>query len=621
MGGWVAFVGQVDNFQDRVERFQKIFSVPNVPALKIEMIEISKTFKILLWAWNKHHIPDVHVQKNEKGDALILCGVITGTGSLCNFDADQQITSKNIFNLWMSSGNIPVKQLNGSFSCLFFNSQNNESVAFVDRFASRSVWTYKENNIWIAGNFPSAISACLKETPKIDLAGLWSLLHYGRHIGKHGIFEAMHCLLAGQKAVFSPDRDLTVSNWWERRYRPEKGLSAKEWGKRIATALCISAERYKQVSPNPHLYLSGGLDSRIAAAALGKSIKTVTLCTQPNAETKNAAWVARALGKIHTTIVRSPYWYLDSMNAASLISAGNYLNHHTHFIVPTKDIADSEAEATFFLGDILENFNKHYFNPIKGKKVTFDPESIENDLYMMIPSTVKDKARWGIYLDPAIREKAKKDFSKALKESARSILMVSEDPGDRFDTLLRWSDVSTTYTYNMITCLWPLANERNLCFDNDLNDLSLALPSRLRGSGIIHKWILFYLNKKLLFIADANFFLPPFLPNWLKGITKKIRPVLGKIRRGLLGLSGKKVILNTSGSWLLLHEMYRKDTRYKKEIEDVIEKSAVQSNGLLDSDQVKKSWERYLQGEISLNFELEALFSFARVNGLFSGLK
>ncbi|MEI6614658.1 MAG: asparagine synthase-related protein, partial [Chrysiogenales bacterium] len=466
MGGWVAFVGQVDDFQARVDRFRKVFSVENVPALKTEVIEISRSFRVLLWAWNKHHIPDVYVQKNEKGDALILCGVITGTGSFCNFDPDQEITSRNILERWSSANDFPIEQLNGSFSCFFFNSRKNEVVSFVDRFASRSVWTYKENNIWIAGNFPTAIAACLKETPKIDLAGLWSLLHYGRHIGKHGIFEAMHCLLAGQKALLSPDKELMVSNWWERRYRPEKGVSAKNWGKRIAAGLRVSAERYKKVSPNPRLYLSGGLDSRIAAAAFGKPMKTVTLCTQPNAETKNAARIARTLGLTHKIIFRSPYWYLDSMDAASLISSGNYLNHNTHFIVPTIDMADSDPEETFFLGDLLENFNKHYFNIPKGKKLSFNPETIEEDLYQMIPSTVKDRNRWGIHLNPKTKNKARKSFSIALREYSKYTASVSDSPGDQFDSLLRWADVSTTYTYNMLTCLWPFACERNLCFDN-----------------------------------------------------------------------------------------------------------------------------------------------------------
>jgi hypothetical protein len=618
MGGWVAFAGPVDDFQARVERFRKIFSVPNVPALKIEVCEISSSFRVLLWAWNKHHIPDVYVQKNKNGDALLLCGVITGTGSLCAFDPDQEITAKNIFDRWLSADNFPIEQLNGSFSCLFFNSQKNRTEIFVDRFASRSVWTFREKDIWSAGNFPSAVSACLNETPKIDLAGLWALLHYGRHIGKHGIFAGMHCLLAGQKTVLSSEKELNVSNWWERRYRPEAGLSAKDWGKRIADALRVSAGRYKKVSPNPYLYLSGGIDSRIAAAALGKPVKTITLCTQPNAETKNAFRVAGVLGMENRAIVRSPYWYLDAMAAASLISSGNYLNQHTHFIVPTREIADTNPEATFFLGDLLENFNKHYFLVPKGWKLKFDPETIETDLNQMIPSTVKDKARWGLHLNERIRETARNKFSEALKEHARSILRVSEDPADCFDSMLRWFDVSATYTYNMFTCIWPLASERNLCFDNDLNDISLALPSNLRGAGIVHKWLLYFLNKKLLLIADANVFLPPFAPKWMKKLAKEFRPVLGKLRRGLIRFKGKKIILNTSGSWLLLHEMYRKDNRYIKDIEETIEKSAVQLINIFDSTQIKKSWEQYLQGQISLDFELEALLSFIKLNSFYS---
>src|SRR4030066_251089 len=100
MSGWVAFDGQVDDFQSGVERFRKVFSVPNIPALKIKIIEIGKFIKILLWAWNEHSMPDINVQKNSKGDVLILCGVITDTGNLFCFNPDQEITSCNILEYW-----------------------------------------------------------------------------------------------------------------------------------------------------------------------------------------------------------------------------------------------------------------------------------------------------------------------------------------------------------------------------------------------------------------------------------------------------------------------------------------------------------------------------------------
>ena len=57
------------------------------------------------------------------------------------------------------------------------------------------------------------------------------------------------------------------------------------------------------VTSEPHLFLSGGLDSRIAAAAYGEPLKTVTLYSKPNIETKLAYLTSKILGLEVTPII------------------------------------------------------------------------------------------------------------------------------------------------------------------------------------------------------------------------------------------------------------------------------------------------------------------------------
>ena len=56
------------------------------------------------------------------------------------------------------------------------------------------------------------------------------------------------------------------------------------------------------VTSEPYLFLSGGLDSRIAAAAYGEPLKTVTLYSKPNMETKLAYLTSKILGLEHKSI-------------------------------------------------------------------------------------------------------------------------------------------------------------------------------------------------------------------------------------------------------------------------------------------------------------------------------
>lgn len=613
MGGWISLIGDVIDFNTRLNRFKEVFSVEGVPELRMEINTDFPEIKVISWAWNESNIPDVYVKKHHDV-ILILSGVITNLVRFCPLPVNQDQTVERMLELWVKYGDKIIDQINGSFSCLFYNQKRRQTSVFTDRFASRSVWVGKENGTWIIGNFPSAIVAMMKHTPKLDPVGFWSLFHAGRQVGIHGLYSNFHALMAGQKAVLSSSNQAVITQWWKRRYQPEPGLSPYEWGNRLANALKNSANRYKKISENPFLFLSGGLDSRIAAAAYNKPLKSLSFCTNPNAESHIASLVSRILGLEHRIIVRSQYWYFYTMSASALISSGVYLNHHAHFIMPVKNVSSAEPEAEFLLGDLLENFNKHHFSMPVGQQLNFNPNNIRNILYSCSPYTIKDMHRIGNHFNKKLRKSIETRYFNALKEYAHSVMEVSENHADRFDTFLRWANVGIFPTYNMITCIWPLAKERNLCFDNELNELYLNIPSDLRGAEILHKWILYHLCKKLILIPDANTFMPPFVPKSINHFSKKIRPSIGKLRRSLIWKPPKEPILKTSGSWLFLHEMYRKDPRYREQIKNMIFDKSIFPPEIFDLSQIKNTWEEYLAGNIGLHFEIEALRSFGSLH-------
>ena len=615
MGGWIVWMGRQDSFSSRVQKFKKVFSVEGVPPLNLKVIEPFEDFRVLMWAWNRSFIPDTQLCSNETS-LLLLSGAITGLGKLCPNLPGREETAGLILDLWIKHGDDIIDQINGSFSLLLHRHDQNETCLFTDRFASRPIWVTKEKESWLAGNYPAAIAAIMTESPRLSPAGLWSFFHAGRQVGSQGLYEDIQALMAGQKANLPKAGESRITNWRRRVYCPESGVSAEEWGGRLADAIGESAKRYRSISRSPYLFLSGGLDSRVAAAGYQKPLRTVSLCTRPNAETKIASWVSRIIGLEHKVIVRSPYWYHDTRDAASLISSGVYLNHHAHFMCPVSQVLAQDSDAEFMLGDLLENFNKHYFRAPSTPLLEYSPRVAEEVLYRYAPYRIHDVARLGKYLNPEIRDKSKILYRSTLAEYAASLKGVSRDPADCLDTFLRWANVGVTPTYNMITCIRPLASERNICLDNELNELSLRIPSSIRGEGIIHKWILFHLNKKLTLLPDANTFLPPFLPQRAKTLAKKVRPWLGRIRRARLGGSDRGPQLATSGSWLLMPEMYRKDSVYRQHIEGLFLDPRIFPEEIFDRKAIRDSWTEYVNGRIEWHFEIEALKSFGLLHNL-----
>ena len=615
MAGWITIAGQIDNFEDREKKFRDTFNVQEVPKIQIVVHPGQNQLKTIAWAWNQSNIPDIYVKENEQGDILVLCGIITEFGRFGSIQSDQEATAEKLLNLWTEYHEEVMGELNGSFSCLFYDARKNETSVFTDRYASKSVWFVKSANQWILGNFPSAIATVMAQPPKLNPSGLWSLLHAGRHVGNQGLYTDMRCLMAGEIASLHPDRDAQVRQWKSRRYIPETNLSAREWGERITGILINSGQRYKNMCANPFIFLSGGLDSRVAAAAFGEPLKAITLCNSPNAETRLASLVTKAIGIDHEVIVRSPYWYLDTLDAASLISAGNFLTYHTHFTVPVSEISSRYPDAEFLFGSLLENFNKFYFSPPADGRVEFNPEDSMNILLLCISYLVDDPTRWGVHFRKEIREALQAAYLSTLREYALSLSDVSEDPADCVDTFMRWSEVGIWPAYNMITGLWPFARERNIVFDNAVYDLGLSMPSQLRGAGIIHRWTLHYLNKKLPFIPNANTFLPPVVPIELHHLAKKVRPTLGKIRRRVTN-SKKSASIKTSGSWVMMHHLCRQDKRYMSKIEEIIYDKNLFPDDIFDSAEINNTWREYTGGNMNFSYEIQALLSFGSLHNL-----
>jgi len=633
MGCWIAFFGKSDNLSRRIRKFRKVFSVDGVPKLTTIIMNHDRFFRSVLWAWRDNGVPDVNVRSDGDGNVVILCGAVTDLGRYGSVSSAPNETAKNIMHLWKEHRASIIDQINGSWSLVFYNAKDQSVVAFTDRFASRAVWISRDGNVWIIGNFPSAIVTLRENSITLDPAGLWSLFQTSRHIPGRSLYSEVFSLIAGQKAVLripSPfpsrgeekgggDAYYSISNWYKRRYEPDYSLTPKEWGYRLACALKNSAKRIKRITPNPYLFLSGGLDSRIAAAAFGEGLKTITLCSSSNFESRVAKLVSNQLRLTHQPIIRTPYWYLDTLNASALISSGNYLVSHTHFLVPAKELCKKISDASFLLGDLLENLNKHYFSTPKVVPFAFNSEKLPYLLTNFIFSVSKNPQRLSRIFNKNICAHLQRCWTESIIESAKLVMDVSDDAHDRFDTYLRWVDVGVTYTYNMITCLWPIAGECNLFFDNDLNDLSLKIPSKIRGKGILHTWILWHLNKELLLIPDANNFLPPFMHKFIQNIAKQTRPKLGRLRRRLyIKTKADAVNLPTSGSWPLFAELYRRDKKYRTMIESLLfDKSALPSE-IFDHSEIQNIWQEFLNGNFSLLLDINSLITFGSLNRLIS---
>ena len=571
MAGWIIILGFPERLATAAARLERAFAVGSMPEFVAHFVELSPTAQLLQWSWGTRSDVDLSVAKNMSA-AAILDGYLTSWRTNGHGKADNAGSACEDL---LGSGQSAVSSFNGSFACVRLDLVNMQASVWADRIASRPVWIADQDGTWYVGNSTAAMATVMERPPKLNPAGLWSLFLSSRHVGSQGLYAGFRNLHGGERAELNysdSGGSLKVHKGWSLEFSPDHTRSAGSWGEEIAGQLQTSAERLLNVSPSPHLFLSGGLDSRIAMGALGESVKGVTLTSTPNnMNVRIARRAAHLAGASHQTIERSANWYLDRFEAAALLAGGNYNLVHAHYLAPIPVVHSEDPRATFLLGDLLENFNKHYFKSENGKQWRFMPEDIPSFYDELYSYMHPDIDRLRRLFQPDVASLLEEAWRAEFVDLCRDVRHVSDDDRDCFDALFRWYDCSLCPTYLMLQCIRPLSGERNLMFDNDMVDLLTRIPAELRGAGVLHPWTLWHLNKRLALLPDSNYWLPPMTPKLVKQLARKVRPIAGRIRRKAARARNETApAVKTEGSWHMLGTRYRDDEPHREFIEAVL---------------------------------------------------
>ena len=612
MGGWLITNISDKNYDSGIQRFKSKFNIGGVPPLFVDE-KRHGDWKILLWSWSAPPVPDIEFLFNEKDNtSLLIHGVITGIASQENPAKNVDLKANLILDLCRQQGESSLRHINGSFSLAIINVKENLISLITDRFASRPVWTTHDNGAWIVGNYPAAMATMYCGNLKLNGLGLWSLLANSRHIDRDGLYYGFKNLHGGEIATIYLNKDIKIRKWFDFKFKPDRNINIRDWGDSIANALRNSAQNILHNSDNIHLFLSGGLDSRIAAGSFyPHEINTITLTTHPNMNSRLASATASLLKFDHQTLIRDSYWYLNSFNAASLVAGGNYNILHAHFVQPIQAIAKKFDRTTFMVGDLLENFNKHYFRLPHEEILSLTPHQIPDVIHQLFPySHKRPNSLMSLFNNDHV-DSIYQNWRENLISFTEKIWNPSDDIRDRMDIMFRWYNSSLCPTYLMLESIHPFSEERNLMFDNQMADMLFNTPAEIRGAGLLHNSVMSHLNKFLLFIPDSNFWLPPIAPEFLRQSTKRIRPILGNLRRKLLSTKMKgRPAVKTEGSWHILHEWFRKDDKYKNFVQNCLFSEEAFPPDIFNRKNIEMSWNEFLNGDLSYANEIYMLLSF-----------
>ncbi len=573
----------------------------------VRTLPLSESACLAVWGQSPG---DVQVCRGEGGSTLILNGYFTGSGG-SGVDGLGEIAGGILRRLDAGLSLAELEELavglRGSFSLLHYQPGTGIVRVVSDRLASRPVWRVSLSDGWIFSSHAAA-AAQVAGAAALDLGAAASFLLYGCPLDPtRSLFQGVESIREGAVFEFAPQGSAESRTWYRFRHSPEEGRSRREWGRLAAQRTIESARGLLAISPRPAVFLSGGVDSRIAAAGLraaGAEPLLATLGDSVNLEIQVAKRVASALGCEHELILRDSRWYLRGLRRAVFETNGCHLWRHAHFSQGFQRSPALRQTDGALLGDFFEAFSKLFCADLQGRSQIWSEDEFVSEFDSIRPPAYRplDRDRTLEFFRPEARQAALEGLEMRIRGRFREIREAAQDPRILVDYFMRWQNASCLPTFAMLLDVRSGSPERNLMFDWRLHELLQRLPSSMRDRAGLGAQLVKRLHPAAARVVNANSLLPITLPYAIHALSKAARPRVGKLKRRLLGGSHR-----TTASWPHLALIYASDTVWRQSIEDVLLDPGLFPREVFDGDVIARRWNEFRQGRLQDYQDLEKL--------------
>lgn len=612
MNGFIYFEAGNRHLEPRASRFTR-FGV----GTPVEEKSFTCGDKLLTWG---HPAGDVHISLRGNETLLILCGYVSEIGGGPIFIGQEQATDYLLESIESDSSTAALATLldhiHGSFSIFYRNLRKGISLCLADRIASRPLWKMWDGTGWVISTHANAIASAVPST-KADLGALGAFLLYGGPVEpRKSLFAGVTAIPPGSVVMLGKAGALNESRWYQFRHQADNSRSLSDWIELAAERLVCSASRIAAQCARPVVFFSGGVDSRLTAVALkaaGANPLLVTLGDARNLEVRVSEQAARAMGLEHVIILRDKHWYLRALPKLVPETNGSFLWTHGHFSQAVHQLRGQSDVNVFLLGDFCEAFSKLFCMVEQTRRDPWTPEEFVRDF---------DRIRLPLYrpgnrnrtlslLRQGIRAEIEASLYHDMVTNYRNLAAVSVDPWIVGDQCFRWGTAATLPTFFMFHDLRRAAAERNLMFDKDVHDLLETFPSRVRNGANFGARLISRLDPRAGRALNSNSLLPMSWPPVMHKLSKKCKPVLGKVRRFAFGSTHR-----TTGAWPEKAALYVSDPLWRDYIEKTLEGDALFVDGFFDRDRVRQCWSALVNGDREVAGDIEKLLQLGLLSEL-----
>lgn len=230
---------------------------------------------------------------DDEGNALLVLGFLP--------EAD---TLDDLLQHCIRSGGRVLDTLEGEFVAVFADAASRTLHVVNDRFASRPFYLLRRSTATYFSSSPRFLLSLANEQHHPDVVGWLEVCAIGHTIGRRTTVSGLERLEPASHSTITPD-GVVSRRYWQLMHRPDDGLDPARHSQAVFEAFCTGARRRARLAPRAVVALSGGLDSRLVAAALPSELdlRLFTFVDVRGAaatvQTEAAAAVAAALGRPH----------------------------------------------------------------------------------------------------------------------------------------------------------------------------------------------------------------------------------------------------------------------------------------------------------------------------------
>ena len=423
-----------------------------------------------------------------------------------------------VLTLYRQQGWRALRHLNGTFA-LVFHEPGGRLVLATDRQVSYPLFYRRfETGFMFSTRFNALLTAGGGRSAELDIAAVMEFMTLQDVQLDLTFVRQVRALPAGSVLTWEGGEPLI------RRYRQvghgREAGSLQECAEALAGALRCAASRQSRGIERGGVFLSGGLDSRLTAAALDRPMTAFTVGDWCGPEVRTARRVARSRGWPHVFLQRQADHYARILAKAVDLTGGMQRFDHCHFL-GHMDRVRRECRVAFVEEPMDVLFKGHYWHrrlnfrgikiPIPGAQPLGEKDLVAMLLRLDVKSTFPSFP-WKLF-----REPWRSGYWSIMRHTLGRL--IADAPGRDSRVVLEHAagrgSYGRTSSFANLACLRPYLNARALCLDNEVLDVSLNTPPRYRTDDRLVVLALRRLAPELAAMPLARSGLRPDTPDWL----------------------------------------------------------------------------------------------------------